>query len=113
VDEFLFKQQTKLLAVENRKLLDHGSAPTATDMPQKQLYENNNLDAVRVWTGGRFTTGEYQICCARIATSPAVPCAEETFLMVGNPVFSYALPTNDEPPGQIYTRDPVYFPAGC
>ena len=33
-------------------------------MPQNELHENNNLEAAKVETGGRLTTGEYQICCA-------------------------------------------------
>jgi hypothetical protein len=40
-------------------------APTATDMPQNKLYENNNLETAKVVRGGRLTTGEYQICCAK------------------------------------------------
>jgi hypothetical protein len=41
-------------------------APTATDMPQNELYENNNLRNPEVESSGRLTTGEYQICCAII-----------------------------------------------
>jgi len=40
-------------------------ASTATDMPQNKLYENNNLGTAEVVIGGRLTTGEYQICCAK------------------------------------------------
>jgi hypothetical protein len=32
-------------------------APTATDMPQNKLYENNNLGTAEVVRGGRLTTG--------------------------------------------------------
>jgi hypothetical protein len=38
-------------------------APTATDMPQNELYENHNLVNRKVTGGIRLTTGEYQICC--------------------------------------------------
>jgi hypothetical protein len=33
-------------------------APTATDMPQNKLYENDNLGTAKVVRGGRLTTGE-------------------------------------------------------
>ncbi len=48
-------------------------APTATDMPQNKLYENNNLGTAEVVRGGRLTTGEYQICCATRITSSRLP----------------------------------------
>ena len=48
---------------------DMAIAPTATDMPQNDLYENNNLEGAKAKRGGRLTTGEYQICCAVMAAS--------------------------------------------
>lgn len=48
-------------------------APTATDMPQNKLYENDNLGTAEVVRGGRLTTGEYQICCATRITSSRLP----------------------------------------
>jgi hypothetical protein len=44
-------------------------APTATDMPQNDLHENNNLEGAKAKRGGHLTTGEYQICCAVMAAS--------------------------------------------
>jgi hypothetical protein len=38
--------------------------PTATDMPQNELYENQNLGITKLNRGIGLTTGEYQICCA-------------------------------------------------
>ena len=47
---------------------DMAIAPTATDMPQKDLYGNKNLELAKAKRSGRLTTGEYQICCAVMAS---------------------------------------------
>ena len=45
------------MASRQRIFLIMAIAPTATDMPQNELYENDNLEAAKAERGGRLTTG--------------------------------------------------------